>query len=68
MFGEREFVLILIAASAAFATPISTPVVTLVVQPGRYRFADFVKVGTPLILLTYIVTLLMTPLIFSLHT
>ncbi|MEM8882983.1 MAG: SLC13 family permease [Planctomycetota bacterium] len=53
-----------IAASAAFATPVSTPVVTLVVEPGRYRFLDFVKVGVPMLILTWIVTLLVTPLVF----
>lgn len=57
-------VAVLIAASAAFVTPVSTPVVTLVVEPGRYGFMDFVKVGIPLLLLTYLVTLLVTPLVF----
>jgi di/tricarboxylate transporter len=55
---------VLIAASAAFVTPISTPVVTLVVAPGRYKFFDFVKVGVPLLLLTYVVTILLAPLVF----
>jgi len=55
---------VLIAASSAFVTPVSTPVVTLVVQPGRYTFVDFVKVGGPLLILTYLTTLLVTPMIF----
>lgn len=55
---------VLIAASAAFSTPVSTPVVTLVVEPGRYRFMDFVKIGVPLLVLTYVVTLVATPLLF----
>ena len=45
-------------------TPVSTPVVTLVVDPGRYRFLDFVKVGVPLLLLTYLVTYIVAPLVF----
>ena len=53
-----------IAASAAFVTPFSTPVVTLVVSPGGYRFADFVKVGVPLLVLTWLVTMAVTPLVF----
>ncbi len=57
-------VAVLIAASAAYSTPVSTPVVTLVVDPGRYKFMDFVKVGMPLLLVTYLVTLLVAPLIF----
>ena len=57
-------VAVLIAASAAYSTPVSTPVVTLVVEPGRYRFMDFVKVGLPMLLLTYVVTLVLAPLVF----
>ena len=57
-------VAVLIAASSAYSTPVSTPVVTLVVDPGRYRFTDFVKVGVPLLLLSYLVTLLVAPLVF----
>lgn len=55
---------VLIAASAAYSTPVSTPVVTLVVEPGRYRFIDFIKVGTPLLVLTWLTALLVTPLVF----
>lgn len=58
-------VAVLVAASAAYSTPVSTPVVTLVVEPGRYRFIEFVKVGVPLLLLTFVATLIVTPLIFS---
>lgn len=57
-------VAVLIAASAAFVTPVSTPVVTLVVEPGGYRFIDFVTVGVPLLFLTWLVTLLVAPLVF----
>lgn len=57
-------VAVLIAASSAYSTPVSTPVVTLVVDPGRYRFTDFVKVGVPLVLLSYLVTLLLAPIVF----
>ena len=57
-------VAVLIAASSAFSTPVSTPVVTLVVDPGKYRFMDFPKVGVPLLLVTYAVTLAIAPLVF----
>lgn len=57
-------VAVLIAASAAYSTPVSTPVVTLVVEPGRYRFGDFLKIGIPLLFLTYLTTLLLAPVFF----
>ena len=34
--------------------------VTLVVDPGRYKFTDFVKVGLPLLFLTYLVAAIQT--------
>lgn len=55
-----------LAASAAFMTPVSSPVNTLVLGPGQYRFADFVKVGVPFTLLVMLVTVLMVPWIFAL--
>lgn len=55
---------VVMAASAAFVTPVSTPVVTLVVEPGKYRFMDFVKVGLPLLIVTWVVVMLVTPLVF----
>ncbi len=57
---------VLIAASAAFSTPVSTPVVTLVVAPGGYKFADFLKIGLPLTFVVGVVTVLITPFVFPL--
>ena len=39
--------IVALAASAAFMTPVSSPVNTLVVTPGDYGFADFVRIGVP---------------------
>lgn len=57
-------VTVLIAASAAFSTPVSTPVVTLVVTPGGYSFADFLKIGTPLTVLVGVLSVALIPLVF----
>lgn len=55
-----------VAASTAFATPVASPVNTLVLTSGRYRFRDFVRVGLPLVALTMLATLLVVPLFFPL--
>ena len=55
-----------VAASCAFVTPVSSPVNTLVMEPGRYRFSDFVKVGLPLLLLALIITVAMVGLLYPL--
>ena len=54
-----------IAASSAYISPISSPVGTLIMEPGGYRYMDFVKAGVPLLLLTWIVAMAIIPLLFS---
>lgn len=61
---EPFMMTVAIAASTAFSTPIASPVNTLVLVPGNYRFIDFVKVGLPLQIMSMIITLLVTPLVF----
>ncbi len=61
---EPYMMMVALAASTAFATPIASPVNTLILAPGKYRFMDFVKVGVPLQLLAMLIALLLTPLIF----
>lgn len=53
--------IIAIAASAAFMTPVSSPVNTLVVGPGNYGFGDFVKIGVPFTLIVMAASLLLVP-------
>jgi len=55
-----------IACSAAFVTPVSSPVNTLVFEPGGYNFMDFVKVGAPLAFLAMLATVGLCALIFPL--
>ena len=53
-----------IAASAAFMTPVSSPVNTMVVGPGGYKFADFIKIGVPFTLIVMLVTVFIVPILF----
>ncbi|MGK4001781.1 SLC13 family permease [Sorangium sp. So ce1036] len=52
------------ASSAAFATPIASPVNILVMGPGGYHFKDFTRVGLPLQLLVLATTVIVVPLVF----
>lgn len=58
---------IAIAASAAFTTPIGTPPNTLVTGPGDMTFSDFLKIGTPLLLISFLLTYMIVPLVWSIH-
>ena len=53
-----------IAASAAFMTPVSSPVNTMVMGPGGYKFADFIKIGVPFTLIVMLVTVFIVPILF----
>ncbi|MBB3321433.1 SLC13 family permease [Atlantibacter sp. RC6] len=56
--------MVAMAASAAFMTPVSSPVNTLVLGPGNYRFSDFVKIGVPFTLIVMVVCVILIPLLF----
>ncbi|WP_077928578.1 SLC13 family permease [Wohlfahrtiimonas populi] len=53
-----------LAASAAFITPVSSPVNTLVVAPGNYTFGDFVKVGLPFAIIVMFIAVIFVPILF----
>ncbi|VAO29104.1 transport protein [Klebsiella pneumoniae] len=56
--------MVAMAASAAFMTPVSSPVNTLVLGPGKYSFSDFVKIGVPFTILVMVVCVLLIPVLF----
>lgn len=53
-----------IACSAAFVSPLGSPVNMIVREPGGYRFADFAKVGVPLLILALMATMLLAWLLY----
>ncbi|MGY6410861.1 MAG: SLC13 family permease [Alkalilacustris sp.] len=50
-----------LSASAAFMTPVSSPVNTLVLGPGGYKFTDFVRIGVPFSAIALVVVVGMVP-------
>lgn len=53
-----------VAASAAFMTPVSSPVNTLVLGPGAYKFSDFLKIGVPFTFIVMIISVIVVPILF----
>ena len=50
-----------VAAAASFLTPVATPVNLIVMEPGGYRFGDYWKLGLPLMLWFFVVSVFLVP-------
>lgn len=56
-----------IAGSCAYATPIGMPANTMVVGLGGYKFNDYVKSGLPLILVSFVICMVLLPILFPFY-
>jgi di/tricarboxylate transporter len=64
--NPRTFsMMVAIAASCSYLTPLE-PSCLMVYGPGRYRFADFLKIGSLLTLLIYLIAIALVPLVWPL--
>jgi di/tricarboxylate transporter len=54
-------VAVTVAASMSFVTPLGYQTNLLVYGPGGYRFSDFTRVGLPLTLLVFVVSMICIP-------
>ena len=62
--NPRTFaVMIAVGASCSFITPLE-PACLMIYSPGRYKFTDFVRVGSPLTLIIYMIAILLVPLLW----
>ncbi len=55
---------ITIAASCSFATPVATPPNTMIMSAGGFRFVDYMKVGIPLCLISFVLCVLIVPVVW----
>jgi di/tricarboxylate transporter len=53
-----------VAAAAAFLTPIATPTNLMVMGPGGYAFSDYWKLGLPLLMWFFVVSVFLVPWIW----
>ena len=64
--NPRTFaMMIAVAASCSYLTPLE-PSCLMVYGPGRYRFVDFLKIGSVLTLLIYAIAIILVPLVWPL--
>ncbi len=61
---EPYVVTVAMAAVASFLTPIGHHGNLLVYGPGRYQFADFVRVGAPLTVVVAVIVVFLAPLLW----
>lgn len=58
---------VIFGASASFATPVGYQVNTFLYAAGNYRFGDFLRIGIPLKLVLFAVTVLIVPVFWRFH-
>ncbi|WP_352398653.1 SLC13 family permease [[Clostridium] aminophilum] len=54
--------IITLAGAASYATPFAAPQNMMTVGWTQYKFIDFMKIGLPMLFITYLVVLLVTPI------
>jgi len=58
---------VMISAAACFATPIGYQTNLMVFGPGGYKYGDYLRIGGPLTLIVWIMTMIIVPLVWPFH-
>jgi di/tricarboxylate transporter len=59
--AKPVLMVVAVSAAASFLTPVATPANLMVMGPGGYRFADYWKLGLPLLALFGVVAVFLVP-------
>lgn len=62
---KTVLLLIVLGASFAYATPLGMPANTMVMGPGGYKFIDYVKVGVPLLVISFVFCMCVVPMFWA---
>jgi di/tricarboxylate transporter len=66
--AEKPFIMVVVyAASLAFATPMGYQTNLLVLGPGGYKFSDYLRLGLPLQVIYFVLGVWLIPIFFPLH-
>jgi di/tricarboxylate transporter len=63
--GMPFVIVVMVGASCSFISPMGYQTNLMVYRPGGYRFVDFVRIGVPLTMLVGVITIWLTPLLWS---
>lgn len=56
--------MVAVGVNAALITPVGTQSLTVVWEPGHYKFLDFFKVGMPILLINYFCVMVLLPMLW----
>lgn len=56
-----------VTSSYGFATPLGYQTNLMVLGPGGYKFSDYLKVGIPLDIICWVMTIIIVPLVWTLR-
>lgn len=63
--GMPFAITVMVGASCSFISPMGYQTNLMVYGPGRYKFTDFVKIGTPLSVVVGIITVILAPMVWG---
>jgi di/tricarboxylate transporter len=63
--GMPFVIVVMVGASCSFISPMGYQTNLMVYRPGGYKFVDFVRIGVPLTMLVGVITIWLTPLLWS---